>query len=200
MIFFAQLRSQVRSWWNALVRRKRIDQEIEAELQFHIDAHTQQLIDTGISPQEAARRARIEFGRVDVQKEKYRAAIGLQPLHEIGGDIRYGLRSLYKKPVVSLVAVFFLALGIGDTTAIFSVIYTALLHPFPYAGADRIVNPAVVNEAQPQVPTWFALTPPQFESLSKDKSIESIVGSMLVGLTATGEHLGEEVRGAYSRR
>ena len=197
MIFFAQLRSQLPSWWNALVHRKRIDQDIEAELQFHIDAHTQQLIDTGISPQEAARRARIEVGRVDVQKEKYRAAIGLQPLHEIGGDIRYGLRSLYQKPVVSVVAVLSLALGIGATTAIFSLIYSALFHPFPYAGADRIVNPAVVNEAHPQVPTWFALTPPQFESLSKAKSIESIVGFMLAGLTATSEDLAEDVRAAY---
>jgi predicted permease len=193
MIFFTQLRS----WWNALVHHKRIDNEIAAELKFHIDAHTQQLIESGISSQEAARRARIEFGRVDVQKEKYRSAIGLEPLHEIGGDIRYGLRSLYKKPVVSLVAVLSLALGIGATTAIFSLIYTALFHPFPYADADRIVNPAIVNEAHPQVPTWFALTPLQFESLSKAKSIESTVGFMLVGLTATGEDLAEDVRAAY---
>ena len=158
---------------------QRIDNDIEAELQFHIDAHAQQLIETGISPQEAARRARIEFGRVDVQKEKYRSAIGLQPLHEIGGDIRYGLRSLYKKPVVSVVAVLSLALGIGATTAIFSVIYSALLHPFPYAGADRIVNPAVINEANPQTPTWFALDPSQFDSFRKAKSIESVLGFML---------------------
>ena len=66
------LLAQLRSWWNALVYRTRIDDEIEAELQFHIDAHTQQLIDTGIPPREAERRAKIEFGRVDVQKEKYR--------------------------------------------------------------------------------------------------------------------------------
>jgi predicted permease len=197
MIFLAQLRSQLRSWWSALLHRTRIDKEIEAELQFHIDAHTQQLIETGIPAQEAARRARIEFGRVDVQKEKYRSAIGLQPLHEVGGDIRYGLRSLYKKPVVSLIAVFSLALGIGATTAIFSLIYTALLHPFPYADADRIVNPAVVNEADPQTPTWFALDPSQFDSFRKASSIDSVLGFMLAGLTATGDDLPEDVRVAY---
>lgn len=197
MILFAQFRSQLRSWWNALVRRKRIDQEIEAELQFHIDAHTQQLIETGISPPEAARRARIEFGRVDVQKEKYRVAIGLQPLHEIGGDIRYGLRSLYKNAGDSLVAILSLALGIGATTAIFSVIYAALLHPFPYAGAERIVNPALVNERNPLVPTWFALEPSQFDSFRKAGSIDSVLGFMLAGLTATGDDLPEDVRVAY---
>ena len=193
MIFLAQLRS----WWNALARRKRIDKDIEAELQFHMDAHTQQLIEAGISASEAARRARIEFGRVDVQKEKYRSAIGLQPLHEIGGDIRYGLRSLYKKPVVSLVAVFSLALGIGATTAIFSLIYTALLHPFPYAGADRIVNPAVINEEHPEVPTWFALTHLSLIACAKPSRLKASLGFSLVGLTATGEDLAEDVRVAY---
>jgi hypothetical protein len=76
----------------------------------------------------------MEFGRVAVQKEKYRAAIGLQPLHEMNRDLRYGLRSIYKNPGVSVVAILSLALGIGATTAIFSVIYAALLHSFPYAG------------------------------------------------------------------
>jgi predicted permease len=193
MIFFAQLRS----WWNSLVHRTRIENDIEAELQFHIDAHTRHLIETGIPPHEAARRAKIEFGHADVQKEKYRSAIGLQPLHEISGDIRYGLRSLYKNLGVSLVAVLSLALGIGATTAIFSVIYAALLHPFPYAGADRIVNPAVIDEAHPQVPTWFAVTPSQFESLSNANSIDSIIGFNLAGLTATDNDLPEDVQAAY---
>jgi hypothetical protein len=189
MIFFAQLRSQLGSWWSALVHHRRTDREIEAELQFHIDAHTQHLIETGMSAPEAARRAKIEFGRVDVQKEKYRSAIGLQPLHEIGGDIRYGFRSLYKNVGVSLVAVLSLALGIGATTAIFSVIYAALLHPFPYADAERIVNPAVINEEHPEVPTWFALDPSQFDSFRKASSIDSVLGFMLAGLTATGDDL-----------
>lgn len=188
---------QLRSWWNALFHRARVDDDIETELQFHIDSYTEQLIQSGVTAREAERRARIEFGRVDVQKEKYRSAIGLRPLHEIGGDVRYGLRSLYRNRLVSLVAVLSLALGIGATTAIFSVVYDALLHPFPYAGADRIVNPAVINEEHPQVPTWFALTPSQFETFAKANSIESVLGFMPSGLTATGGELPEDVRAAY---
>lgn len=193
MSFFANLAS----WWNALVHRTRIDNDIEVELQFHIDAHTKQLIDSGIPPREAERRSKIEFGRVDVQKERYRSAIGLQSLHEIGGDFRYGLRSLYRRPGFALVAILSLALGIGATTAIFSLIYAVLLHPFPYAGADRIVNPAVIDETHPQIPTWFAVTPSQFESLSKANSIDSIIGFNLAGLTATSNDLPEDVRAAY---
>lgn len=124
--------AQIRSWWKALFHRTCADSDVEEELQFHIDLYTQQLVESGVPAQEAQRRARAEFGRVDVQKEKYRSAIGLRPLHEIGGDIRYGLRSLYRNRVVSFVAVLSLALGIGATTAIFSVVYDALLHPFPY--------------------------------------------------------------------
>ena len=193
MMLFAQLRS----WWKALFHRTRIDGDTEEELQFHIDSYAQQLVEDGVPSQEARRRARIELGRVDVQKEKYRSAIGLRPLHEIGGDVRYGLRSLYRNRAVSLVAVLSLVLGIGATTAMFSVVYDALLHPFPYVGADRIVNPAVINEAHPQTPTWFALTPSQFENFSKAHSIESVIGFMPNGLTATGSELPEDVQAAY---
>jgi MacB-like periplasmic core domain len=197
MIFFAQLRSQLKSWWNALIYRSRTDDDVEEEFQFHLDAYIQQLIETGLSPHEAARRARMEFGQPDLQKEKYRAAIGLQPLHEIGSDLRYGVRSLYKKPLLSLVMVVSLALGISATTAIFGLIYAALLHPFPYDGADRIVNPAVINEADPQALTWFALTTSQFDSFRKANCIDSIIGFMLAGLSETGNDLPENVSVAY---
>lgn len=121
-MLFAQLRSELRSWWKALFHRTRIDGDIEEELQFHIDSYSQQLIEDGVPSQEARRRARIEFGPVDVQKEKYRSAIGLGLLHEIRGDIRYGLRSLCRNRAVSLVALLSLALGIGALEAIFSAV------------------------------------------------------------------------------
>jgi predicted permease len=197
MIILARLRSELRSWWKALFHGMHTDAEIAEELQFHIDSYALQLVEEGVPSKEAQRRARIEFGSVDVQKEKYRSAIGLSPLHEIGGDIRYGLRSLYRNWAVSLVAVLSLALGIGATTAIFSVIYDALLHPFPYAAANRIVNPALIDEEHPQSPTWFALTPSQFESFNKANSIESLLGFMPNGLTATGDELPEDVQAAY---
>jgi hypothetical protein len=91
------LLAPIRSWWKALRHRSRTDREIETELQFHIDVQTQHLMEAGLPQQEAARRAKIDFGRVDVQKEKYRAAIGLRPLHQIGSDLRYGIRSLCRE-------------------------------------------------------------------------------------------------------
>jgi len=193
MIFFAKLGS----WWNALIHRTRVDNDVESELKFHIDAHTQQLIDSGISTREAERRSKAEFGRADVQKEKYRAAIGLRPLEEIGGDLRYGLRSLYRMPGFALVAILSLALGIGATTAIFSLIYATLLHPFPYVDADRIVNSGLLDEAHSGDLLPIVLEPSQFESLKKARSIEDALGFFLDGLTETGTDLPDNVQAAY---
>jgi hypothetical protein len=193
MNFFAP----IRSWWMAFAHRSKIDSDVEVELQFHIDAHAKHLIDSGISPAEAIRQAKIEFGRIDVQKEKYGAAIGLRPLYEIGGDIRYGIRSLYRHPSVSVAAVISLALGIGATTAMFNVIYSALLHPFPYADADRIVNPSLTNEKHPDLPTWFALTPPQYAGFVQAQSIDSVLGFMLAGMQETSSQLPEDVSVAF---
>jgi predicted permease len=185
------------SWWKALIHRSQTDREIEDELEFHIHAHAKHLVESGVDPQEALRQAKIEFGRSDVQKEKYRSTIGLRPLHEIGGDIRYGIRSLYRQPSVSVAAILSLGLGIGATSAMFNVIYSTLLHPFPYADADRIVNPSLIDEKQPLVPTWFALEPAQYESFIKAKSIDSVLGFMLAGQSETGGPFPENVSAAY---
>jgi hypothetical protein len=79
--------------------RGRIDDDVETELKFHIDSYTQQLIESGVAAEEAGRRARFEFGRADVQKEKYCTAIGLRPFDEIVGDLPYGCRSDQAGPV-----------------------------------------------------------------------------------------------------
>jgi predicted permease len=189
--------AQLRSWWKTLWHRSRIDREVEAELQFHIDARAEHLMQSGLSQREAWRQAKVELGRADVQKEKYRNAIGLRPLHEIGGDIRYGIRSLYRQPSVSVAAIVSLALGIGATSAMFNVIYSTLLDPFPYADADRIVNPSLIDEKQPLVPTWFALEPAQYENFIKAKSIDSVLGFSVGGQPETGGEFPEEVHVAY---
>src|SRR5487761_1601469 len=189
--------ARIRTWWRAIVHGTRIGSEVEAELQFHIDTYAEDLMRQGTPPEEAARQARSEIGQPDVQKEKYRESVGLRPFDEIGGDIRYGLRSLYKHRSISIVSVLSLALGIGATTAMFSLIYATLLHPFPYADANRIVNPRLINAKHTTFPTWFALTPSQFQSLRKAKSIDSILGFVLVGVEATGQMLPEDVEAAY---
>jgi predicted permease len=189
--------AQIRTWWYAITRRSRVDQEVESELQFHVNAYTEDLMRSGVAREEAHRRAQLELGKVEIQNERYREAVGLRLFDEIGGDLRFGLRSIWKQPAFSAVAILSLALGIGATTAMFSLIYAVLLHPFPYADSDRIMNPVVINELNPREPRWFAMTKPQFQTLRQAKSIESLLGFRHVPLEITGNEIPEDVVAIY---
>jgi len=151
----------------------------------------------GISTEEARRKARIDLGRPAAQNERYRHAIGLRLFDELGGDIRYGLRGLRRNPGFATVAVLSLALGIGATTAMFSLIYAVLLHPFPYAGADRIMNPVIVDKQHPDADRWFAIGKTQFDDLHLAAPVESALGFNFTLMEITGGALPEDIEGTY---
>ena len=92
----------------------------------------------GLTPEEAKRRTRLEFGGIDQVKEECRDARGVRFLETLIQDVRFGLRMLLKNRGFTAVAVLTLALGIGATTAMFSVIEGAILDPVPYAKTHRL--------------------------------------------------------------
>ena len=180
-----------------MAHRESVRRQVEAELEFHIEAWTEDLIRRGVAEDEAWRRARAEVGRADTQIEKYREAIGLRLLDETAGDLRYGLRGLLRNPGFSATAVLSLAIGIGATTAMFSLIYAVLLHPFRYAGANRIMNPVLIDEQDPSQLRWFALWRPQFAEFGKAPCIESLMGFRNQSEVLTGKRLPEGVQAVY---
>lgn len=189
---------RIRSWWKALAHRDRTSADASAELQFHIDARADELIRRGATPEQAARQARIEVGQPATQGEKHREAIGLRPFDSLTGDVRYGLRSLLKNPGFSAVAILSLALGIGATTSMFSLIYAVLLHPVPYADWQRLAYPIYLNDDQPGSPErWFSLTWSQYQLLLKANSIDSVEGSNDVSSEITGGDIPEDITLAY---
>jgi len=185
----------LRNLWRSIAPRSHDD--VEEELRSHQQAYAADLMRHGLSAEEAERKARIDLGQPATQNETYRAAVGLRIFDELGGDIRYGLRALRRNPGFAAVAVLSLALGIGATTAMFSLIYAVLLHPFPYAGADRIMNPVVIDEQHPDEPSWFLLNVAQFDDLRLASPVDSALGFNADHMEITGGALPEAIFGVY---
>jgi predicted permease len=185
----------LRNLWQSIAPRRPGD--VEQELRSHLEAYQEDLMRQGLTAEEAQRKARINFGQPATQNETYRSAIGLRPFDEIGGDIRYGLRALRRNPGFAAVAVLSLALGIGATTAMFSLIYAVLLHPFPYADADRIVNPIMIDPRFPDEFSYFDLGKAQLDEVRRAAPVESVLGFNGSHMEITGGGLPEDIYGAY---
>jgi predicted permease len=132
--------SRIRSWSQALLRRSRMESEMDAELRSHIEAYAQDLIRNGAPELEAMRRARMEFGGVERVKEECRESRGISFIETLLQDIHFGLRMLRKSPSFTAVAVLTLALGIGANTAIFSVVDWLVVRVPPVSNPREIVT------------------------------------------------------------
>jgi putative ABC transport system permease protein len=124
----------------AFFRRDQLDRDLSAEISSHINLATEENLQRGMSPEEARRRALIQFGGRQQALESAREQRSLPFLETFFQDTRFSLRLLAKSPGFTLVALFTLALGIGATTSIFSVVYGVLLRPLPYRRAQQIVR------------------------------------------------------------
>ena len=110
-------------------------------------------------------------------------------------DFRYALRQLYKNLGVSLTAILSLALGIGATVSVFSIIYAVIMNPWPYQGADRIANVALLDKSGHE--QGYGLNGPQTRELAKAKSLEYVVAFNGWSLTITGSDVPENVEAMY---
>ena len=132
--------ARFRSWTSAMLRRSRMEREMDEEMRFHIEAHAADLVSHGVPQHEALRRARLQFGGMEMTKEECRDAVGVSFLETLLQDLRHGLRSLLRTPAFTVVTVVVLALGIGANTAIFSVVDAVLLRPLAYRDSARLVT------------------------------------------------------------
>src|SRR5262245_47278777 len=123
--------------WRALFRKKRMEQELDEEMGYHLETVIEQKIAAGMNPQEARLEALRDFGGVERMKEQCRDARGLRLLNELKQDLRYGLRMLAKNPGFTAIVVFTLALGIGVNTALFTI-FNIQTRPLPISNPERV--------------------------------------------------------------
>ena len=110
-------------------------------------------------------------------------------------DLRYAFRQLLKNSGVSLTAIFSLALGIGATVSVFSIIYAVIMNPWPYQGADRIANVSLLDKSGQE--QGYGLNGPQTRELQKARSLEYVVAFNGWSLTVTGSDVPENVEAMY---
>jgi len=128
------------TWWYRLTHRRKMEEQLDKELGFHIEELARDLMARGHTPAEAHRLARIELGGPEQVKEDCRDARGTRWAEDLFQDVRYALRTLCQRPGFAAVALLSLALGTGATTVMFSLIDGVMLKPFAYRDPSHLVR------------------------------------------------------------
>ena len=133
----------IRKLWRRLQSLTEVDdleRGLDDEIRFHIERQVDKNMRAGTSPDDARRQAYIKFGGVERVKESTRDEFRPVLIQDSLLDLRYGARALRRAPAFTLVAALTLALGIGSTTAVFTVVHNVLLKPLPFRNADALVS------------------------------------------------------------
>src|SRR5216684_624358 len=123
----------------SLFRRKNVEAEVDEELRFHFDKQVSKFVQSGLTPAEAKRRARLEFGGMEQLKEEHRDVRGVSFVETLMQDLRYAVRQLVKRPGFTAAAVLTLALGIALNATMFSLVSAFLLRRPPGDDPERVV-------------------------------------------------------------
>ncbi len=152
--------ARLKSWLKWMGKPRQLENEMEAEVRFHIESYAADLVRSGVPEQEAMRRARIGFGGIESHKDAMRASVGVRLWGELCVDLRYGVRMLRRGPGFTAVAVVSLSLGIAANTTIFAFTKKVLLDTLPVRDAHQLrVLAWISGHEQPVPPLWGDVYP-----------------------------------------
>src|SRR5215469_1424439 len=191
------------NWLKQLVSRRRLYGDLSEEIREHLEEKVEGLVRNGMSRKDAELAARLEFGNVTLMEENARDVWRWPSIENLLHDIRYGFRMLTNNPGFSVVAIVTLALGIGANTAIFCVVYAALMRPLPYWQPNRLIT---LSEVRPQegkstaldTRIWNASYPDYLDWRHQSTSFQSLAGFSGDGFTLHGAGEPEMVFGAQA--
>src|SRR5262245_14688344 len=171
----------------ALLRSDEIHDESAEEMRFHIELRAEENVRRGMAPEEARREAERQFGRFSRIKEQGYDVRGGRWLEATWQDLRYGARTLLKRPGGALAAVLTLALGIGANTAMFTIVHGALLRPLDYPKPDQLMY--LTAEAPAIGGARNALSVPEYTEFRQMNHSFAAIGAYSTGGAAytTGE-------------
>jgi putative ABC transport system permease protein len=138
----SDLFSRIRS----LVRRSAVEQELDEELRFHLGSAIEKHVASGLTPAEAARRARLEWGGLDQLKEACRDARGVEIIESCIQDLRYGIRTLSRTPTFTIVALLTLGFTTAAVAAVFTLWHTLFVRDLPVDEPETLVTVAATRE------------------------------------------------------
>src|SRR5215472_9015320 len=182
--------------WRRLVfffRRRQMDRDLAEEMRDHLARKAEKNVAAGMTADQARDAALRQLGNATLQQEQSRANWGFPVLENLLQDLRYGLRGLRHAPSFSTVAILTLALGIGATTAIYSIVNTIVLRPLPFKDSERLVH---VWTKAPMFPTFnLGVSKPDFDDLkAQAHSFENLVQYRETTMTLGGPGEAEQLR------
>jgi predicted permease len=178
-----------------ILDRRAFERDLDEEMRFHMDMATERNLGRGVPPAEVAALTTREFGSMDRFKDEVRDARGLTLSDDIVRDVRFAVRTLRRTPGFTALALLTFGLGIGATTAIFSVVNAVLLRPLPYPNAERLVRVYEQLKGKPEMGSVAVLN---WRDWQRDATAFEALG----GFTTSGAILGgdaepERVRATY---
>jgi putative ABC transport system permease protein len=195
------LRKRLHDLWrrlNAVIKGRQLDRDLAEELECHLAMREQKLIEQGMAPREARYAAQRCFGNIVSLRETSREMWGFPSLETLLQDVRYGLRMLRHSPGFTALAVITLALGIGGTTTIFSLVYGALLDPFPYVDSHRLTVLISYDKTSGGTVEWKWVSSAEFLDYQEQNHVfDELIGSTAEDLPLTGTDVPELLRGVW---